>query len=69
MRAPMETGIITGQLGSALIVRLDDGREIQATGATSGQAVGTLITGERVVIALSRSLRGMGRIMRRTVSK
>ena len=27
MRAPIETGIITGQLGTALLVRLDNGRD------------------------------------------
>jgi len=68
MRAPIETGIITGQLGTALLVRLDNGREIQAAGGPSARVAAQLVPGERVVIALSRTPQGMGRIMRRVVT-
>ena len=68
MRAPIETGIIAGQLGTALLVHLDNGREIRAAITTSERAAPQLVLGERVVIALSRSSRGMGRIMRRVVA-
>jgi len=64
MRAPIETGTITGHLGTALLVHLDKGYEIRAVGSPTNRSLANLAPGDRVVVALPRSPHGTGHIMR-----